>query len=76
MTKIPFKIAFNEHAHGEGHMIKQDLINYMSSETVYCVDDFLTAQLTGIIFFKYLTDFSYFSLKFFFRKLQDAVRTG
>ena len=27
-------------------------------------------------FFSYLTDFSYFSVNFFFRKLQNTVRTG
>jgi hypothetical protein len=30
----------------------------------------------GMIFFSYLTDFSYFSVRKKFRKLQDTVRTG
>ena len=30
---------------------------------------------SGFIFFSYLTDFSYFSVNFFLRKLQDTIRT-
>jgi len=32
--------------------------------------------IPGMIFFSYLTDFSYFSVKKKFQKLQDTVRTG
>jgi hypothetical protein len=37
---------------------------------------FICTYNPGMIFFSYLTDFSYFSVKMKFRKLQDTVRTG
>jgi len=33
-------------------------------------------NISGMICFSYLTDFSYFPLKIVFRKLLDMVRTG
>ena len=37
---------------------------------------FICTYNPGMIFFSYLTDFSYFSVKMKFRNLQDTVRTG
>ena len=35
-----------------------------------------TVNITGMIYFSYLTDFSYFPMEIVFRKLLDTVRTG
>ena len=42
---------------------------------IYMISLVISRASSGIIFFSYLTDFSYFSLIKIFRKLQDMVRT-
>jgi len=55
--------------------------NYYTTEAVVLNKYFMKwlnvfDNISGMIFFGYLTNFSYFPLKIVFRKLLDMVRTG